>query len=241
MKISFSIYSGLRRGGGRGFSLSELLIVVSIIGIVTLVVWPAVSNLTRTAEEQAAKRNAQLLSSAAAAARASGDPSFNSLSSKAAMVTYLAMGGSADFNTDPEFAAAKVSLGGISAEELYEASKYLSSGGGFGMLTYGGGSLGSPIDDSGDPESGGGTGSDPESNIQGKWKAQLLAGAASLVNASGDDSIVTAGSKGAAISVLVDGGLGGSMVAGMSGEEQDAAKPHLQYTDGALNYVPDNE
>ena len=63
----------------RAFSLQEMLVVIAIIGITTLIVLPAVSNLTAKAEDAADRRNAQHLTSVAAAATATGDPAFKSL------------------------------------------------------------------------------------------------------------------------------------------------------------------
>ena len=61
-------------------------------------------------------------------------------------------------------------------------------------------------------------------------------GAASIAIANGDTAIPAAGSTGLAISFLVDGRIGGAMVAGMSSEEQNGAASYLDYVNGTLRY-----
>ena len=228
----------------KGFSLQEMLLVIAIIGITTLIVLPAVSNLTKKAEDAADRRNAQHLTSVAAAGAAAGDPAFKSLKTKAAIVAYLASGGSLYSGQD---VIAKVGLTGITKEEALTASRFLKIGPS-GQLQYT--SLaGSPITNSGEfpISNGGGSGGtggsdgdgepteeEQESSQQAQWNAQLLEGASSLAVANGDAVLATAASKQMAISFLVDGGIGGPIVAGMGSEEQQAAASFLEFQQGGL-------
>lgn len=218
-----------------GFSLQEMLVVISIIGITTLIVLPGISNLTAKAETASARRNAQLLSSVTAAARASGDPAFKSLSSKPALIAFFGSGGySPNGDGHP-----KIGVGGLTKEDAWEAARYLTYNQTSGGLAFTGGSRVNPISDA--PESGGGGGGGEDEgdaeDDQHRWNAQLLEGAASMATARGDNSIALAGSKGTAISYLVDGGVGGPMVAGMSSDEQSGAATYLNYTGGTLRYT----
>ena len=69
-----------------------------------------------------------------------------------------------------------------------------------------------------------------------KWNARLLEGAATAAISTGDTTIPTAGSKSAAINMLVNGGLGGSTISGLSNQEQSGASSYLEYTNGTLRY-----
>ena len=207
------------------FSLQEMLVVIAVIGITTLIVLPAVTGLTQKASDMSAKRNAQLLASMTAAAPASGDPAFQSLRSKPALVAYFA---SSDFTPGGSAGNASLSLSGLSTHDATAAARFLDYHPGSGGLVY---------SDTADGEGGDGGGGGGEEENADRWNAQLLEGAASMAIANGDTSIPTAGSKGVAINFLVDGGVGGSMVADMTSEEQNGASSYLEYANGTLRYV----
>ncbi|MCH1507150.1 MAG: hypothetical protein L7V86_26480 [Verrucomicrobiales bacterium] len=76
---------------------------------------------------------------------------------------------------------------------------------------------------------------DPEEE-RNKWNARLLEGAAAAAISVGDTTIPTAGSKSAAINFLVSGGVGGSLVANLSSQEQSGAASYLDYANGTLVY-----
>lgn len=211
-----------------GFSLQELLVVMAIIGVATLIVLPAMTNLTAKAAEVSAKRNAQLLASVAAAAEAAGDPAFKALRSKPALIAYLTSGSYA-----PNGEIAKVGIEGLSANEAFEAARYLQFSSNRGGLAY----SNAPVSAAADDQAGGGGGDEvsyeEESN---RWNAQLLEGAANLAMANGDTIIQTAGNTETAITFLVDGGVGGPMVSGFSSDEQQGAAEYLDYAGGTLSY-----
>lgn len=214
-----------------GFSLQEMLVVIAIIGVTTLIVLPAITGLTASAEQASAKRNAQMLASVAAAAQAAGDPTLRNLKSKPAIVSYLGSGLSTD--TDGG-AVARVGYSGLSPEDSLSASRYLTYNPASGGISFTGGGRVNPITD--EPES-----TDPDDQPdpeeqRNKWNARLLEGAAEAAISSGDTSIPNAGSKAAAISFLVDGGVGGNIVANMSSQDQSGAASFLEYAAGRLRF-----
>jgi type II secretory pathway pseudopilin PulG len=207
-----------------------MLVVIAIIGATTLIILPAISWLTEHAEKTSAKRNAQMLASVASAAQATGDPIFRNLKSKPALLSYLCSGSSLKDGTG----VARVGLSGLSQEETLEASRYLTYNPAAGGLTFTGGNRVNPITDA--PEI-----TDPASTPnpeeeRNKWNARLLKGAATAAIAVGDTMISTAGSTSAAINLLVYGGVGGSLVANLSSQEQCGAAFYLDYANGTLVY-----
>ena len=58
----------------RGFSLVEMLVVISVIGIIAAIGVPAIGNITDKADTEGAKRNAQSIASLYNSARAVGTP-----------------------------------------------------------------------------------------------------------------------------------------------------------------------
>lgn len=212
-----------------GFSLQEMLVVIAIIGVTTLIVLPAVTGLTASAEQASAKRNAQMLASVAAAAQASGDPVMRNLKSKPAIVSYLGSGLSTD---GPGGSVARVGYSGLSPEETLSASRYLTYNPASGGISFTGGSRVNPITDQ--PEDSDNQ-PDPEEQ-RNKWNARLLEGASEAAISSGDTSLALAGSKSSAISFLVDGGIGGNIVANMSAQDQSGAASFLEYVSGRLRF-----
>ena len=130
-----------------GFSPQEMLVVVAIIGVTTLIIFPAISGLTEQVEEVSSKRNAQMLASVAAAALATGDPVVRNLKSKPAILSYLSSGYSLASGTG----VARVGYNGLSAEETLDAARYLTYNPTSGGLSFTGGGRVNPITDA--PES----------------------------------------------------------------------------------------
>ena len=213
-----------------GISLQEMLVVIAIIGVTTLIVLPAISGLTEQAEQVSAKRNAQILASISATARATGDSIVRNLKSKPAIVSYLG----SDFSLANGTGSARIGYAKLSLEDTLEASRYLTYNPNTGGLSYTGGSRVNPITDapeSTDPDDA----SDPQEE-RDKWNARLLEGAATASISSGDTVIPSAGSISAAINFLVNGGIGGSLVANLSNLEQNGASSFLEYADGTLRF-----
>ena len=171
-----------------------------------------------------------MLALVASAAQATGDPIFRNLKSKPALLSYLCSGSSLEDGSG----VARVGLAGLSQEETLEASRYLTYDPAAGGLTLTGGNRVNPITDAPkimDPAST----PDPEEE-RNKCNARLLEGAAAAAISVGDTTIPAAGSKSAAINFLVSGGVGGSLVANLSSQEQSGAASYLDYANGTLVY-----
>lgn len=209
-----------------GFSLHELLVVTAVIGITTLIAVPAVTSLSTKAASIAAKRNAQLLASVAANAKASGDPILRYLQSKPAILAYLTADG---YVAQGQFA--KVDVQGLAQRDVIEAARFLSYSPTHGSLVYHASAV-----------SAAGMTDFNQTDLvdeMSRWNAQLLEGAAHTAAAQGHvDALASAGDTDTALTFLVDVGLGGPMVAGMSSSDRAAAAPYLHYSDGTLSYQP---
>jgi len=82
----------------KGFSLVELLVVIAVIGVIAAIAIPAMTNVFGSSRAAKARRNAQSLASAYAAALAAGAPA--AASELAACDAVIAgMNGSGQFST----------------------------------------------------------------------------------------------------------------------------------------------
>lgn len=104
---------------GRGFSLVEMLVVISVIGIIAAIAVPTIGNITGNADEAAAKRNAQTAASLYAGAIASG-AEFDG-EDKSAILTELAQG-----KAGVDVGGSKFKMAELSANEKEQALGYLS-------------------------------------------------------------------------------------------------------------------
>ncbi len=113
----------------RGFSLVEMLIVVAIIGTLTGIAVPALSNTNSTAKEATAKRNAQNACSIHASARSVG-AEFDS-ETKAGILDELIEG-----RSGVDLAGSHFKMSPLTADEKTAALAYCSFDTGTRSLTY---------------------------------------------------------------------------------------------------------
>ncbi len=76
----------------QGFSLVEVLAVLVVIGIITSIAIPYISNINNTSHASAARRNAQVVSSTFFVAKTAGVNLWDATSSTAAIVDNLRAG-----------------------------------------------------------------------------------------------------------------------------------------------------
>lgn len=206
----------------------------AITGFSGLIALPVMSNLSAKAVDLSAKRNAQMLASAAFAARATGDPVFRSLRSKAAVIDYLTSDESGSEAKKPA-----IDVEGITAEEAFQAARHLTYVRDQGGLNF----SASPVRATDNELDEGGPSSEDEE--RDRWNAQLLEGAATLALGKSGPGPKAVRNKNAvrdkksAIIHLVDGGAGGPLVARLSRHDQEGAAEHLDYTgEGKLIFTP---
>ena len=119
-----------------GFSLVEMLVVIAIIGIITAIAIPNISNLNESAREAAAKRNAQTVASIMNAAIAAGASHTFSGSTSAADVIDAAEAGISP--TDGVFKGKAFTSGPIDDDEEAKTASYLSWDNANGQVKYNG-------------------------------------------------------------------------------------------------------
>jgi type IV pilus assembly protein PilA len=110
--------------GCKGFSLVELLVVISVIAILATVAIPNILNTSAQAGDTKNLRNAQTIASLAASARAAGyNTAWGSVSNAVAVLS--ANGGAGVSVTLGSGPAISLGLSGLSEEEISNAMPYL--------------------------------------------------------------------------------------------------------------------
>ena len=115
-----------RRGA---FSLVEILVVVAVIGLIAAIAVPTIANITSTADEESAKRNAQSICALHNGARAAGIEF--ATGSESEIIDALMAGVSGGDVDGSEF-----KLSGLSVEEKAQAMLYCDFDSAHGLMIY---------------------------------------------------------------------------------------------------------
>ena len=117
MKTRFQV----KRGNGRGLSLVEILVTISVIGVISAIAVPIVTQFSEKASRSAAKRNAQLIAAAVSEAVSAGNTTILTAGDKDAAVALVLSGLPVTVNVN----GTSVRLN-LAAEDAENAKPYLA-------------------------------------------------------------------------------------------------------------------